>query len=102
MDVTQLQMLLLSLGGVEGAGTLAVVVVIVQALMVALRGKLGKVAGKHKMTIVLLLTVVSGVVGLMVQGVSYQAAIMHSSVAASLQVLLNQVNKQYLTDKGNK
>ena len=86
---------LAALGGLKGAGSLAIAAAVVQAIMLLLRSSLGSFAGKAKLTIVLLLSVVSGVIALKLNGVELGAALLHSSTMASFQVFLNQVYKQF-------
>lgn len=94
------QTLLASLGGVKGAGTLGVVAFAVQALMYLFRSELGKFAGKYRLVLVLVLTLGGGVLALKMQGISWVAAVLHSSTLSSFQVLLHQVMKQFFTPKG--
>lgn len=86
---------LAALGGLKGASSLAIAAAAVQAIMLLLRSSLGSFAGKFKLLIVLLLSVVSGVIALKLNGVELGAALLHSSTMASFQVFANQVYKQF-------
>lgn len=87
---------LAAIGGLKGASILAIVAVVVQGIMLALRSPLGKLAGKVRLVIVLGLTLVGGVLGLMVSGVDLLNALMHSTTLAAMQVLANQIYKQFI------
>lgn len=91
----ELLALVASLGGLKGASALAIAAVVVQALMLALRSSLGEVAGKFRLLAVYLLSVVVGVITLRVAGVDLGAALVHTQTLAALQVLANQVFKQF-------
>jgi hypothetical protein len=91
--------LLASLGGLKGASTMGIVVIAVQLLMKLAMTKAGDLAGKWKLTIVFLLTLVSGVLGLVYKDhLSIAAALLHSTTLAALQVLAFQVIKQFSED----
>lgn len=87
--------LLASLGGLKGASFVAIAVVVVQGIMLLLRSKLGEMAGKYRLLIVYLLSVVGGVLALRIAGVDLGAALLHTQTLAALQVLVNQVIKQF-------
>jgi len=87
--------LIKAIGGVQGGGTLAIIMLLVQLLMWLLNGFLKDKAGKYKLVAVLGLTMIAGVVALMMQGMTLGAALLHSSTIASVQVLLNQAYKQF-------
>lgn len=95
-DITDL---LKAIGGIQGGGTLAIIMLIVQLLMWLLNGFFAGKAGKYKLVAVMGLTLVAGVVALMMQGMSLGAALLHSSTIASAQVLLNQTYKQFFVKK---
>ena len=84
-----------ALGGIKGAGALGIAAMAVQGLMLLFRSKLGSFAGKFKLLLVLLLSLVSGVIALKMHGVDLGAALLHSSTMASFQVFANQVYKQF-------
>lgn len=94
-SIDELAALLTSLGGLKGAGALAVAAVVVQGLMLALRSKLGEVAGKWRLLLVYLFSVVSGVVALRISGVDLSAALLHTQTLAALQVLAHQCIVQF-------
>lgn len=95
-----LMYLLQSLGGFKGASSLVVAGLIVQIFIKFLNSDLsGKIfagfKGFWKLAIVSFLSVVSGVISLMLNGVSLGAALLHSSTLAAIMVLLNQFVQQY-------
>lgn len=94
-----------SLGGVKGAGTLAIVGLVVQMLIMFLKtplfGSLFKnVTGQIKLLIVTGLSLVSGVVGLMlVEHLTLGAALIHSTTMTAFMVFANQIYKQFIVKK---
>lgn len=95
-----IQFLLASIGGVKGAGALGIAALVVQALLrIAnwdlLGGLWGKIPGFWKLITVMVLSYASGVLSLVAQGVSVGAALIHSTVLASVMVLGNQLYKQW-------
>lgn len=93
--VDEFAALIAALGGLKGASALAIAAVVVQAIMLLLRSKLGEVAGKYRLLAVYLLSVVAGVVSLRIAGVDLGAALVHTQTLAAFQVFLNQVLKQF-------
>lgn len=91
-----LENLINSLAGLKGAGALAISAFVVQVIMRLLNTKLGDVAGKWKLLIVYVLSVVSGVLGLKAAGLDIGAALVHAQTLAAFQVLANQVYKQFI------
>lgn len=92
--------LLQSLGGIKGASVLAIVGLVVQLIMKFIgtpwADSLLKNSGQWKLTLVLLLSYVGGVVTLMATtGVPFGTAVLHASVMSSLMVLINQIYKQF-------
>lgn len=98
--VDDLQLFLNSLGNVKGLGTLGVVAVLVQGLMIFLKTGLGQLAGKYQLVLVLLLTLVGGVIALKSQGLGWGSVLIHSSTIAAVQVFLHQIYKQFV-EKAN-
>lgn len=92
----EISALLESIGGLKGAGTLAVVAFVVQAAMLALKSSLGGALGKYRLLAVVALTLIGGVVGLMAGGLHLGAALVHSSSLAAGQVLLHQIFVQFI------
>ena len=88
---------LTSLGGVKTLGTLGVVGVVVQGLMLLLKTKIGDMAGKYQLLSVLLLTLISGMVALKTQGADWASVLTHSTTLAALQVFLHQLYNQFIT-----
>lgn len=92
---SEIMAFLAALGGLKGAGSLAIAAAAVQGVMLLLRSKLGDFAGKFRILIVVFLSLVSGVIALKLNGVDIGAALVHSSSMASFQVFLNQLYKQF-------
>ena len=92
--------LLSSLGGLKGAGALAIVAVVVQVIMLALRSKLGKRAGKWRLAAVMLLSLIGGMVAMRMSGIEWMPALLHANTMAAAQVLLHQLWKQF-TEKAS-
>ena len=90
--------LMKSLGGLKGASSMTVVAISVQLLMMVLRSPMGGIAGKWRLVLVYLLTMVGGVTSLMLTGVDLMTAIMHANTLAALQVFAHQVVKQFTPD----
>jgi hypothetical protein len=93
--------LLTSIGGLKGASSMAIAAVVIQGLMLLFRTKLGEMAGKFRLLIVSVLTLVGGIIALKISGVEGPALFMHSTTLLSFQVLLNQVMKQFFSAKGD-
>ncbi len=98
------QFLLASLGGLKGASALVAAGVLVQLavkfLSTGFFNKLFlKISGAAKLMIVSGLTLVSGVLGLMSQGVSLGVALAHSSTLAAAMVFIDQVYKHFSEKK---
>lgn len=105
-----LNLLMQSLGGIKGASALAIAGIVVKLLLKALdlplvAGLMGKAfkdwASGLKLTVVLALSYVAGVIGLMVPptSLSLGAALVHSSTLAAFVVLSNQVYKHWIEKK---
>lgn len=86
--------LIQALGGLKGAGILAIVAVVIQALMFFFRTSLADFAGKWKIVIVTGLSLIGGVVGLRLTGVDWLAAIVNSGTLAAAQVFAHQLITQ--------
>ena len=85
-----------AIGGMKGAGTMGIVIVVVQGLLLALRSQLGSIAGKWRLVAVSLLTLVAGVIGLKVTGMDWMGALMNSASLAMFQVFFHQAKKQFI------
>ena len=94
--VGEWQAFLSALGGVKGLGTLGVIGVVVQGLLLALRSQIGNLAGRYRLLAVALLTFVAGGIGLKISGLDWASVLMHSSTLLAFQVLLNQIFKQFV------
>lgn len=85
-----------ALGGLKGAGTLAIVGVVVQVLLKLLNSDLfsqwfSSVSGAVKLIVISGLTVAGSVIGLMSQGQSFWAAVTSGGVVTALMVFAHQV-----------
>lgn len=103
-DLEFLQGLLSFIGGLKGAGTLAIVAGVVQLVMQLLKTPflsklLPSISGATKLLIVSGLSVVGGLLVLMSDGQSFLAALMHSTTLAALQVFANQIFQQFSKKK---
>lgn len=92
--------LIKAIGGVKALGLMGVVVVLVQGLLLAARSHFTAFLGKWKLVTVLLLTVVSGVIGLRVTGLTWDACLLHATTVAAFQVLVHQLYTQFTTKDG--
>jgi hypothetical protein len=90
-----INLLLKSIGDIKGATGLGIVVIIVQLLMAFFKTQLSNFAGKYKLLIVTFLTLVLGVLTLKTSGLTWSAALLHSSTIAAFQVFFNQLYKQF-------
>ncbi len=100
-DAIQQILAVLTTKGLQG---LAAVAAGVQVIMLALRSdyvvaKFGDIKGKYRITALLALTLVGGVLSLMIEGMQLVPAILHSTTVAAFQVLANQAYKQYVVKK---
>ena len=84
-----------SMGGLQGAGAMAIAAFVVQALMYAARSKLGEYAGKWRLVAVYALTMLSGALSMKMAGATWGAALMHSNTLAAMQVFVHQVYTQF-------
>lgn len=95
-----LDQLLNSIGGLKGAGAMAIVTAVVQLVMLLSKTKLSRFAGKYRLLLVYGLTMVSGVLTLTtVNGLDIATALIHSNTLASFQVFGNQAIKQFIIKK---
>jgi len=96
-----LKALVESLGSFKGASALMLVALLAQLLMLLLRTPLGKFAGKWKLLIIYLLSMVGGAVALKVSTpeMGWLAIVLHSNTLAMAQVFANQVKKQFWDKK---
>lgn len=99
-----LQQLLSSLGGLKGAGALAIAYFVVQLLLKLLGTPLfgsvtKKVAGHIKLTIYLVLSIPACILAAKMSGLDWGAAVMHSSTVTAIGIALNQIYKQYIEKK---
>lgn len=105
-DVSNLDFLeffLKSIGGVQGASALAILALLVQIFMKfvgtpwANNLLVGK--GETKLMLVLGLTYVGGISTLMVGGLTFGAAFLHSTSLSALLVLLNEIYSRFIAKK---
>lgn len=105
-----LKLLLESFNGMKGATTIAIVAIVLKLLINALNlpivdrilgSKFKDWTGGIKLTIVLALSYIGGVVGLMAPptNLSFGAALIHSSTLAAFMVLSNQIWQHYFKKK---
>ena len=92
--------LVASLGGMKSFTVLGVIFVLVQTAMKFLGTPWADSlinSGKWKLTIYVAMSLVGGICGLMVsQGLTFQAALVHSSTFAAFGVFLHQIYKQFV------
>lgn len=91
----ELMSFLAALGGAKGLGVMGMVALGVQGAMLLLKSKLGELAGKYRLLIVMGLTLVSGVVAMKMQGMDWGSALLHSWSIGAFQVLFHQGYKQF-------
>jgi hypothetical protein len=78
---------------------LAAVAAAIQALMLVLRTKLGEHAGRMRLVLVSLLSVLGGVLVLKTKGMEWGSALVHSSVLAAAQVFMYDLFKYLKPDQ---
>lgn len=88
-----------SLGGIKGAGTLGIILLVVQGLMLLLRSKAGDLAGQLRLLLVIGLTMVGGIISLRIQGIQWVSVLTNSATLASFQVFLHQIYSQFVEKK---
>lgn len=94
-----LEEILKSVGGLQGAGALGIVAVVVQVLMSFFRSPLANFAGKFRLLIVSALSMVGGVLALKLSGVDWVGSLVHSATLTSVMVFGNQIVKQFKKDE---
>lgn len=107
-DKDLLDFLMVSLGGAKGLGALGFAFLLSKLLLLLLLSPMfasmypSLMKGSVKLTIALGLNLVVGILSLMMPpvGLSFLAALTHSSVLALGSVFANQAYKQYFTAKG--
>jgi len=90
-----------AMGGMSGLGALGIVALCIQLLMLFFRTPLASFAGKWKLVIDLSLSLVGGFLAQMFNGLPWYGALLSAGSLTAVQVLVNQIWKQFLTDKGN-
>lgn len=83
------------IGSAKGATGLTVALIVTQGAMLFFRTELASFAGKWKLTAVLFLSLVAGVVTLKISGASLGAAIFNSATLTAVQVFAHQLIKQF-------
>ena len=83
----ELKALLTAIGGLKGASTLAIVVVVVQALLLFFRSSFAAFSGKAQITIVYGLTLVGSIVALKVQGMDILATVIGGGIGLVINFL---------------
>lgn len=86
--------LVAAIGGLKGAGALAIAAFAAQAVLILARSGLGAIAGKWQLAIIYGVTVVSGVIGQRLAGVELLAAFLNASVMSAIQVFVYELIKQ--------
>ena len=86
-----LNQFMLSIGGWSGMGLLGMVLIVIQGLMIALKGKLGAFEGKWQSVSILALSLISGVIALKMNGSSWGASLLHSSTLSLISAFASQV-----------
>lgn len=84
-----------AIGGYQTLGTLGLVALVVQGLMLVARSTLGEMAGPFKFLVVSLLTLIGGVLALNLSGMDWVSALTHSTTIAAAQVFIHQAVKQF-------
>lgn len=82
------------IGSLKGASALGIALAVTQVVMLAARTPLANFAGKWKLLVVAVLSLVTTYIGLVLAGASWSAALLMGPVMTALQVLANQVWKQ--------
>lgn len=93
---TDIKAFLAALGGAQTLGTLGIVGLVVQAMMLFLKSSLGTITGKWQLILVLIFTFIGGAIGLKAGGMEWGSVLIHSSTIGAIQVLLHQIYKQFL------
>lgn len=86
----------IAIGGMKGMGTLGIVAVVVQGLMLGIKSKLGEFAGKYQLVLVVFLTMLGGMLALKMQGMDWPSVLTHSATLSAVQVFLHQVYVQFM------
>lgn len=89
-----LQALLTSLGGLKGAGALAIAAAVTQGVMLVARSPLGALAGKFRWLVYSGVSLVSGVLALKLSGVDWVTALVHSTTLTAGGNWLHQMTSQ--------
>lgn len=93
---TDIKAFLAALGGAKTLGTLGIVGLVVQGIMLFLKSSLGTITGKWQLILVLIFTFIGGAIGLKAGGMEWGSVLIHSSTIGAIQVLLHQIYKQFL------
>ena len=104
-DADFLNFFVQSIGGLKGAGALVIAGSVVQLILKLMNtpfagGWFDKIEGKWKISIVLGLGMVGGIIALMSSGLSLSAAAVHASTLSTFMVFANQVYQQFTTKPG--
>lgn len=91
--------LIMALGGAQGMGTLGLVGLGVQGLLLAFRSRFVNLTGPMKFLVVSGLTMVAGPVALVAGGMALPAALLHSGTLTAIQVFADQAKKQLIDKK---
>lgn len=83
-------------GSLEGASILGIALGISQLLMKALQSPLGDIAGKYRLLAVAVFNTAVVLVGAMASGATFLTAALSSVGLVAIQVLVNQIYKQFV------
>jgi len=97
-----LKALMDSVGGMKGLGSMGLVALIIQLMMLFFRTKLATFAGKWKLMIVYGLSMVGGILAMKVNGADWGAALVHANTLAAGQSWVHQLWKQFVEKKDEK
>lgn len=102
-NVDFLEFFLKSIGGAQGASALAILALLVQVFMKFIgtpwANNLLSGKGETKLMLVLGLTYIGGITTLMVGGLTFGAAFLHSTSLSALLVLLNEIYSRFVVKK---
>jgi hypothetical protein len=92
-----------AMGNAKGGGVLVTILLLVQGLMLLLRGYLGQFAGKYRFVAMSLLTIIGVVVGqVYYAGIAWPVALLSAPALAAIQVWIHQAYKQFVVKKDEK
>lgn len=90
---------LAAIGGAQNIGTMGIIALSVQALLLFSKSTVGRFAGRWQLALVMLLTFIGGILGLKLNGMDWGSVLIHSSTIGAAQVLFYQIYKQFVVNK---